>query len=74
MNTIEQARERLELAQQRYPYCTYCGSPMDIVARDGQLWIECVALTRTRGIRHWFAESFHDHRWITEDVATPLAA
>lgn len=74
MNAIEQARERLELAQQRYPFCSHCGSPMDIVERDGQLWIECVALTQSHGIRHRLAEAFHDRRWVTEDVAAPVAA
>ncbi len=75
MDIYDKARERLELAQQHYPFCSYCGEPMTIVARDGQLWIECGTVARPRpGLRRRLSASLHERHWVTEDVPTPLAA
>jgi hypothetical protein len=68
-------RDRIETAWRDHPYCRDCGQPTTIEARDGGLWIECIALRDLTGIRRALSAAFHERHAI--EVSTwvlPAAA
>lgn len=74
MDAMEQARERVELAQQHYLFCSSCGQPMDFVCRNGELWMECRALAGAGdGLRYRLSAPFHDRHWVANVAEEALA-
>jgi hypothetical protein len=74
--TNTRALDLIESAVRSTPYCA-CGEPTDAIAREGEIWLECVTLREEKGIvRRLLSLDFVGHvsRPIVDDPAFTLAA
>jgi len=63
VRTTSRALDLIESAIRSQPYCP-CGEPTDAVARDGEIWLDCVTLREDKGVLQ---------RLMTLDFATHLS-
>ncbi len=71
---LDLARERIDTALRDHDYCRACGQPMQIRARDGELWLECASLGERRGIRFLLSAGLHDRYALDLSVNGAMAA
>jgi hypothetical protein len=74
--TNSRALDLIESAIRSGPYCT-CGEPTDVVARDGEIWLDCVTLREEKGlVRRLLTLDLvaHVSRPIVDDPGFALAA
>jgi hypothetical protein len=74
--TNTHALDLIESAIRSTPYCV-CGEPTDAIAREGEIWLDCVTLREEKGIvRRLLSLDFVPHvsRPIVDDHAVALAA
>ena len=73
--TTIHALDLIESATRSTPYCA-CGEPTDVIARDGEIWLDCATLREDKGaVRRLLTLDFATHvsRPIVDDPAV-LAA
>ncbi len=74
--TNTRALDLIEGTIRSTPFCA-CGERTDAIARDGEIWLECVTLGEEKGlVRRLLALDFvaHVSRPIVDDPAFALAA
>jgi hypothetical protein len=61
----------IEQALHEHPHCATCGEPTQVVARDGIIWLECIALDEPRPLllRLLSGRSGHIRRMILREPA-----
>ena len=78
MNSTTNTRslDLIESTIRSSPYCA-CGEPTDAIAREGEIWLDCVTLRKEKGVvRRLLTLDFvaHVSRPIVDDPAFAVAA